>query len=236
MIRHCLKRLVVLAVVFFMASYASATQLAYDGFNYAVPGSLNGQSGGSGFGGAWAAVSGQASPALASGSLTYTSGSNALITEGNKVAPSATARSVRNFSSTIATANTTLWLGYRINQTDTGTLPSNHAGFSLFTGVNATGTEILFGHGTSWTNWGTLISTGGSAVKSGSVTAADRNGFLLYKCVFTASTVTISMWVNPSFTEASLGTAHATLPATAFTRFVRIASPQHRHQLGELSI
>jgi hypothetical protein len=189
---------------------------AYDGFAYPAPGGLNTQNGGSGFNGAWTAWAGLANPALASGSLTYSSGST-LVTAGNKVAPAAASRSTRNFSIPLATANSTLWLSYRINQTGTGALPTNHAGFSLFTGNNGTGTEILFGAGSNWTNWGMLISTGGSATKAGSVTAADRNGLLLYKCVFTASTVTISMWVNPGFVEGSLGAAHATLPASSFT-------------------
>jgi len=199
---------------------APLTLVASDGFNYTVPGSLNGNIGGTGFGSnAWTVVAGQTNPALGTGSLTYTDTSgNALATAGNKIQPAVTSRSTRNLASTLIAANNTYWVGFRINQTDTGALPTNHAGFSLFSGTNGSGNEIFLGKPASATNWGMYGAVSNlTAQKSGSVTTSDRNAFLVYKLVFTSTQVTISMWVNPVLSEASLGTPAATLTASNTT-------------------
>jgi hypothetical protein len=189
-----------------------STLIAADGFNYAVPGSLNGQTGGTGFGtNAWAPVSTFASPALASGSMAYSDGSRSLSTGGNKLQPANSSRSSRNFASTITTAGTTKWVAFRLNHTGTGEFPTNHAGFGLWSGLNGTGTEIFLGKPGSSTNYG-IFHSGTTVQRTGSVTTTGgRDALLVYRLVFSGSSVTISMWVNPPLSEGSLGTPHATL-------------------------
>ena len=204
--------LAVFLAVTMAAPVASATPVASDSFDYAVPGGLNGQVGGSGFGSnAWTFVSGQASPALAAGSMEYTSGTSSLVTAGNKLQPASTSRSTRNFPSVLSTTNQTYWVSFRIHHTGTGSLPSNHAGFSLFSGANGSGTEIFMGKGGNATNWGMWHSGGSSAQKSGAVSSADRDAFLVYKLEFTSGQVTISMWVNPALGAAPSGTPDASV-------------------------
>jgi hypothetical protein len=187
----------------------SAGPVATESFAYT--GSLNDQNGGSGFFNAWTAVSGLASPALTSGSMTYTDGTKSLATAGNKLQPTSASRSIRNFATQTATTSATYWVAFRANQTDAGAVPSNHAGFSLFSGADAGGTEIFLGKPGAATNWG--IDHSGTMVQrpGGVETTGGRDALLVYKLVFSSGSVTISMWVNPILNESSLGTPHATL-------------------------
>jgi hypothetical protein len=191
--------------------------IASDGFNYTVPGGLVGKNGGSGFGSnAWA-TAGVTDPALASGSLAYSDGTNSIITSGNKVQPVGNSRATRNFANPITTASSTKWLSFRIKRAP-GTFPSNHAGFSLYSGTAGSGTEIFFGKPASGTNWGIFHSgTNQTAIATGTV---QYDAFLVVKMVFTSSTVTIQMWVNPILIEGSLGTPQAQLTNLAHTTSV----------------
>jgi hypothetical protein len=209
------------------ASSAHATLIAYDGFDYT--GNLNGKNSATdvGFGAnAWTIVSGQADPVIGTGSLEFTdTNGNELDTEGNKVAPANTSRSTRNFDSTIAAANTTMWISFRINHTGASNtaLPTNHAGFSLFSAANGTGNELFLGKPGSATNWGMDTSSAAAAQRTGAVTVTgDRDALLLYKLVYTGTSAAISMWVNPDdlTNESTLGTADATSTETGISNFV----------------
>lgn len=179
-----------------------ATLFAYDGFNYT--GNLNTQNGGTGFGGAWTAAATFNNPLLATGSLTYTSGSLALNTTGNKLQPNSNSRSTRVFSSVIPTSGQTYWVSFRANQTG-ASMPTNHAGFHLNANADGSGPYIFLGKpGFSATNWGMDLN-GSWVQKTNPVTAADKDALLVYKLVFTGTTLNVSMWINPPLTgEAQL--------------------------------
>jgi hypothetical protein len=169
-------------------------------------GGLGTTNGGFGFGNnSWVTASGFNSPAIATGSMTYTDGTRSIITKGDKLQPAANSRAYRNFASTITTAGKTLWVSFRANNTGTGTLPTNHAGFQLCDATNGGGTNYIFlgKPGFSATNWG-FDHAGSWSQKSGAVATADRDALLLYKLVFTGTQVTISMWVDPPLTEVQL--------------------------------
>jgi len=169
-------------------------------------GTLGGQNGGWGFGtNGWVTSSGFSSPVIATGSLSYTDGTRSITTRGNMLQPAVTNQAYRNFPSTITTAGQTIWVSFRANNTGTGTLPTNHAGFQLCDAVNGGATNYIFlgKPGFSATNWG--VDHNGTVVqKAGAVTTADRNAFLLYKLVFTGTQLTVSMWINPPLTEVQL--------------------------------
>jgi len=185
------------------------TDAAGDSIEYT--GTLVGGSDGFGFGtNAWGLSSGSTNPAISTGSMTYTDGTRSITTKGNKIEPVVNSHAYRNFPSTIVTAGQTIWVSFRINNTGTGTLPTNHAGFQLSDGLNGAATNYLFlgKPGFGATNWG--VDHNGTVVqKAGAVTTADRNAFLVYKLVFSGTQVTVSMWVNPPLTEVAL-------PAPAF--------------------
>jgi len=169
-------------------------------------GSLGGQNDGFGFGSnGWVQSSGLTNPALGTGSLTYTDGTRSITTKGNMIQPAVNSQAYRNFPSAITTAGQTIWVSFRANNTGTGTLPSNHAGFQLCDATNGGGSNYIFlgKPGFSATNWG-FDHAGTWVQKAGTVTTADRNAFLLYKLSFTGTQVTISMWINPPLTEVAL--------------------------------
>jgi endonuclease/exonuclease/phosphatase family metal-dependent hydrolase len=191
---------------------AGGTLIAYDGFNYTVPGNLNGNNGGSGFANAWTAIN--TNPALASGSMTHTVGAQMLGTTGNKLQPALNSRSSPNFTSTIMTANTTKWVSFRMNHTGTGAFPTNHAGFGLYSATGGTGTEIFLGKPGGSDNYGFFHSGTTWDLSQPVTTTGNRDALLVYKLVFTASNVTISMWVNPPSLASGAAMGSATLSAS----------------------
>ena len=123
------------------APSARAEGIASDSFDYPAPGALNGKAGGSGFGSnVWTQVGSQPDPAIGSGSLQYTRGGRSIEASGNKVAPAAGGRSSRNLDAVEPVSGRVVWVGFRMNFTGTGAMPTNHAGISIFSGANATGT------------------------------------------------------------------------------------------------
>jgi hypothetical protein len=178
---------------------------------------LNGNNGGAGFGSnPWSAVAGLTDPALASGSLTYTSGSRSIDTEGNRVAPALNSRSTRNLDAPEVVANRTLWIGFRMNFTGSGAFPTNHAGFSLFSTSNGGGSELFMGKPGSATNWGVDTSTQSAVQAPGSVSAADKNAFLLTRITYGATTANVDMWVNPPLDDSQLGAPQVSSTDAAF--------------------
>ena len=189
---------------------AWAVGVASDSFDYPAPGGLVGKSGGTGFGGSWAAVSGQADPALAAGSLDYSDGSRSLQTSGNKVAPANTSRATRNLDAAEVVAGRVIWIGFRENFTGAGAMPTNHAGFSIFGAADGGTPELFMGKPGSATNWGVDTSDQNAAQATGAVSEADKNAFLLTKLDYTVSPAAVSMWVNPPLDESMLGTPDVT--------------------------
>ena len=190
------------------ASGAPADGIASDSFDYPAPGGLVGKAGGSGFGSnAWAAVTGQSDPALVPGSLEYSDGGSSVQTAGNRVAPVNTSRATRNLDAVEEVAGRIVWLGFRERFTGAGGMPTNHAGISLFSGPNATGTELFFGKPGSATNWGMDTSTENFAQIAGAVTDADKDAFIIARINYNANPASVSMWVNPPLNESLLGPA-----------------------------
>src|SRR5687768_11225604 len=125
---------------------ARAVEVASDSFAYPSPGGLNGNAGGSGFGAnVWAQVGAQPDPAIGSGSLQYSNGGRSIEASGNMVTPAAGGRSSRNLDAVEPVTGRVVWAGFRMNFTGTGAMPTNHAGISIFSGPNATGTEFFMG-------------------------------------------------------------------------------------------
>jgi hypothetical protein len=189
-----------------------------DSFEYPT-GGLNGKNGGIGFGGnPWTAVAGQADPTITAGSMTYTDGTRAYDSAGNKLAPANTSRSTRNLDAAEPVANRTIWVAFRATFSGAGGFGTNHAGFSLFSAANGAGSEFFIGKPGSATNWGVDTSSAAAAQASGAVTAADKDALLVTKIVYGASTAAVSFWVNPAgiTSEPALGPADATSTETNF--------------------
>ena len=104
-----------------------------------------------------------------------------------------------------------LWASFRVNYTGTGALPSNHAGFALYSTLNAdaAGDEFFMGNpGFSGQNWG-FNPEGGTRVVA--TVTLNKNVLLLYKLTYTATGADVKMWINPNITsEGTLGTPQAT--------------------------
>ena len=185
-------------------SFAIATVIAYDGFNYTVGGGNNwsGQSGGVGFTNAWS-VSNTTSSAVASGSLTYSTGGHALLQSGNSVSLYTEAQNAtRTVNATFGTDDTSLWVGYMINQHivgGTGSLLS-----TLNIGSDANNHIEL---GSAWNGFfdgeayvgGTRLYWNGTGVAP----TDGANTFLVYRIDFghqagNASPDKILLWVNPT--------------------------------------
>lgn len=195
-----------------------ATQIAYEGFDYATPGGLFGKNGGSGFGSnAWAQINTDGEPALAAGSLPYSDGTNSIETSGNKLGQALNTRASRNLDAVEAVANRTIWVSFRANYTGGSTFPTNHAGFSLFSGANATGSEFFLGKPGSATHWGVDTSSATAAQASGTPSASQLDAFLLTKITYGASSATVQMWIDPVLDESSLGAAPINSTQTNFT-------------------
>lgn len=201
-------------------TYNPNTPNANDDFNYT--GGLNTNAGGWGWEpNAWTQYSSYTSPATASGSMTYTdSAGNTLKVSGNKLQPAGNSKSFRNLPTAnqfVPQPGDVLWVSFRVNHTGAaGTpLPSNHAGFALYSSLNAdtAGDELFLGNpGYSGQNWGFNPEGGTRVVAPGSVqSGAPRNVLLLYKLEYGTSNATIKMWINPDITsEQTLGTPAAT--------------------------
>jgi hypothetical protein len=185
-------------------SFAVATVIAYEGFNY-TPGTganWNGQSGGVGFSSAWT-VPVTTSSAVVSGSLAYTSGSSALLESGNSVSLHIEGSSAnRTVNTTFGTDDTSLWVGFVLNQHitgGTGVLQS-----SLWLGNDSANHIEL---GSPWNGFydGQAFSGGNRLYWSGTGVAPTDgvNTFLVYRIDFghqagNTSPDKVFLWVNPT--------------------------------------
>jgi hypothetical protein len=197
------------AAVLTAASATQAAVIAYEGLDYEVPGALGGKSGGEGFGAnAWTVLTGD--PTLGAGSLEYSDGTRDLVTEGNKLDMNVNQRAARNLDAAELVAGRTLWVSLRVAHTTAAAFPTNHAGFSLFSGASGTGNELFIGKPASATNWGVFSSLGN--VTSTASGTADKDAFLLARLTYGATTYDLDLWINPSLAgESSLGSPSAQL-------------------------
>ena len=184
-------------------SAAYATLVAYDGFNYAPPGSdLQGNNGGFGFSSGWTAGGFNASIHnnydIASGSL----GFGSLLTSGNSVVTSpvnAISGLTRTLNSPLGTPGTTAYLSVLLEPR--GTL--NDGVFNGFFGVvfeSATEPEVFAGKPGAGTLDQYVIEDRGGAGQfpSGVSTIINQTALLVIKAEFGLLTDTFTLYVNPT--------------------------------------
>lgn len=203
---------VALAIVWALAAPANATLLAYEGFDY-DPGSLAGQNGGSGWGGAWSAGS------VVSGSLSY----GALPTTGNSALISGESGSIsayRDFAAEYGTGTYYIsFIGQRLSPH--GTLDDNTvraSSFQIHKGFGTSGDERLSaGKVTTASpnqayNWA-LFSDGSGGLLEESDEPITNQAFVLMEFVINddvdgegagVSNDEARMWINPSL-DGALG-------------------------------
>jgi hypothetical protein len=184
-----------------VSSPAGAALIAYDGFDYTPGAPLSGQSGGSGFGGAWAPGGFNASIStnysIEAGSQTFGN----LATSGNSVVTGPTtaiAGLTRNLSSTIGAAGTTVYLSFVVEPR--GTL--NGGAFNGFFGLlfEQVGEPETFMGKPGGGDPGDYVieNRGGGAQLSSQVPVQiDQAALLVVKAEFGAGSDTFSFYVNP---------------------------------------
>jgi len=209
-----MRRMIILAVAFFMVTIpisAQATIIAQDSFDYS-PGSLGGNSGGTGWSGAW---TGDVS-VLDGGSLSYTdSGGRELVTNGNRVtAPGFSYRSLGR-----ELQNEDVWISFLI---DRDFINIMWAGISLYND----GDEYLFMGKIGNSDQLGLHEWHGinrmSPIENDSLDAV----FFVSQLSFSSSGTEWYAWLNPDLNtipDTSTADAHNTHPNLSVVDQIRIA-------------
>ena len=178
----------------------------YDSFSGA-PGAIAGQTGGTGFSGAYTGAGNTVSPGL-----TYDS----LATAGNKFATAGSNNGAfRTLAAPINTDAGTIYAGF-LAAGGTGTLP-DYAGISFYSGGTST-EELFLGKPFQNANYGFDVSGVAGGVGTGTTPVSTTPTLLVYKLDFTAAGDTVSLYVNPTPGGALPATPDATfaIPETAF--------------------
>lgn len=190
------------AAAFCAAAFASASfgQTVYESFS-GTPGSSTGQTGGTGFGGAYTGAGNVVGQGLNYGNLQTAGG--AFTTAGNN------SGAFRLLGTPINTDTAGPVYVSFLSAVGQGTVP-DYAGLSFFS--NGTNDEELFlGKPTGSGNYGFDVSGVAGGVQTGSVAAATTPAFLVYRLNFTPTGETIDFFANP--------TPGGTLPATPSATF-----------------
>ena len=218
-------------------SSVSATLVAYEGFNYAIAtDGLAGQSGGTGFSGAWNDTANDGD--IVASALSYTDGGGRmLVTSGNmaRMEGNAAGNAVnfRLLDTTTYSSSSTLYLSFLGQKvaSNTGTpLDSRAVNLALFNGtVAGTGTEnISVGHGTNFPvggpyNWGHFWGgnggngTGAGTVDTYSSVSAQTAVFAVLKIELNLGGGALdqfTFYLNPSLNSESGNTPSATTIST----------------------
>jgi hypothetical protein len=177
---------------------ASADIIAYDGFNYAAGIDLVGNSGGTGFSGAWAAggfnASSSANYDVASGSLAFST----LLTSGNRVSTGSTqviAGVTRTLAAPLGADGTTTYLSMLLRPE--GTLTAG--GFFGLTLETAGEPELFFGRPGNGVNQYVVEDRGGAGqVSSGVDAVLGESVLLVLEAQFLAGNDVFTLYVNPT--------------------------------------
>jgi len=194
----------------------NAALLVYEGFNYTVPGTLTGQSGGTGFTAAWTgggsgSTFNLSGTGLSSGSLQVTGGS--ILDNSGSTFSNARAYDVGGFQDN----GDSLWFSTLVN-IPTGSWTSPQKVFFLSNALDDSGIGFQINAG------GTLVGKISGTTSTGSATLAQNTTHLIVGRIdFTsASAQTITYWVNPTLGSTPLdGAANFTLSAS-------VSSANHR--------
>jgi hypothetical protein len=182
------------------------TLFAYDGFNYGLGAALAGQSGGSGWAGAWASNAGTGGAAIVSG-LEYTdTAGQVLPTAGGAIRTNPSvffSQEVRDTSQVFGEAGTPVWVSFLVQQAPNPAAGTNYAAVALGKGLTF-GSEAMNGGvygsevavGAFYTNIGSQVP--------GYTAPANSVSFIVLRYDFAASgNDTINLWVNPLLSGVS---------------------------------
>ncbi len=198
-----------------LAHEASASLIAYDGFDYAT-GTLEGENGGTGdWKNSW---SGDNQIDVILGSNYYIdSVPNLLDSVGNRIeieSSQGSAKKVeRTLNNKLGTGTATVWLSAIFDGTSSSEIHNFGLGDGLFFGQG--------GKDTGSTNWG-LHDVNGQIDDSG--ISAANSAFLVLRIDFTAGDENVWLWVDPDLdAEPSISSADASGSATSFeSDFIRV--------------
>ena len=187
---HSLRPATAVAFSFLMllAHDASASLIAYDGFDYAT-GDLVGQNGGTGdWKDAW--TGNTEIDVILGGNYYIDSVPNLLDSVGNHIEIESTQGSVkkveRSLNNKLGTGTATVWMSVIIDGTSSSAINNLGLGDGLFVGQG--------GKDTGSTNWG-LHDINGQIGDSG--ISAGNTAILLVRIDFTAGDENVWLWVNP---------------------------------------
>ena len=202
-----------------LAGRASAALYVYEGFDYAIgPDGLGGQSGGTGFSGAWDDVANDGE--IVAPTLSYTdSGGRMLTTSGNMArmdgSASGTSVNFRSIDSTQYASATTLYLSFLGQKELTGTgspLDSRAVNFAFFSNASE---RVSVGHGTNAPaggfggeyRWGMFTGGGGNNGQVGDLTNGHYSSTGIQNAVFAVLRIDLNangvnealrLYINPS--------------------------------------
>ncbi|MCP5535016.1 MAG: PEP-CTERM sorting domain-containing protein [Akkermansiaceae bacterium] len=172
------------------ASHTDAALSAYDGFT--TTGDLTGQTGGSGFTGAWG--SSDQSLTVVSGTLSYST----LVTTGGKVEANSTDE--LEFRGLPSTSTGTVWMSALMQVNGTSNITSNMASIGLFTGTTSQRTWLAVRQGQVQFYTRNAADTAWDINNSTSYTNGDTV-FLVSRIQYGAGTGgsdLVDYWVNPA--------------------------------------
>jgi MYXO-CTERM domain-containing protein len=179
-------------------SASIATAQVSDSFTGA-PGPIAGQTGGSGFSGAYSGAGNVVSPGLTYGSLAAS---------GNKFATAGSNNGAfRTLAAPINTDAGTIYAGF-LAAGGSGTLP-DYAGISFYSGGTST-EELFLGKPFQNANYGFDVSGVAGGVGTGATPVTTATTLLVYKLDFTPAGDTVSLYVNPTPGGALPATPDAT--------------------------
>lgn len=179
--------------------------LAYEGFDYPLGVRLKGQSGGSGWAGAWDVADGSGTPLdaslsglIASGLRYRDSAGNDLITSGGAWQTEASVlrgQALRAGSASFGAAETQRWISFLVRQAEPGS-GTNVAAVTPGTGYAAGATALSGGLGSGPEPFvGCFLCAGSDTAAANMV--AGRVVMVLMRLDFAATGDSLSLWINP---------------------------------------
>ncbi len=203
-------------VLALIAPFSQAALIIYEGFDYPAASNLDNQSGGSGFSGTWASITGVPSRTNEAPGLTYQS----LVTAGNSSADLNSSSQQGNFRSYgTLTVGQTYWYSFLGNQTSTsGDLKLNFfsgnstdynslVGLKFMNGLVKLTFNGEQGSDTTFTNLGTNLFVGRFTISDNTNNPSNKD-------------VQYEVWINPTIgpawtgNEMDLGSPQLTYTAT----------------------